>query len=554
MFSKPKYYHRPEVTKTPISIGQALLILIDAEQQFVARKGVNTSDKLRTLEILYLTGAKTPDRQEYIFSLINQPKLAGLFKHYILPDEDAELIDLAHSANEDKSRRYFETHLAYRTLEQKLDQFSYEDISLHYHECVSRIPEDSMQRLNSRVLDEEKGKKPKDGFEWATYETLIRLKSSSYLCETVTGKSILGSQYSIKATTKSFTPPQRIKIQYLTKLVLASLKLISLNNHNYPLKVYSDPDSLFSDQKRGRKKKDNFGTTTSTAGILKNCMTVPTTDIAYLEEFNKPEDANQLLPDINYFLRLVSKWTKHSADDQNELEEARKQAKVMKTCTYQVLSVINKHIALFRKQTEFFVKLILRKAESNRLLYDKKKVFQDLDLLLSRMRRMVFFTFPNETNYDIDSEWQEINFSRLVHPHVNSISGILLTQLRIILQMESEKCSVFKTVGKMKLFFQCYLSSLLYTRGGHSLNEFSSVFEVPEVSAHFGDGFTLNSLFYEDNQTAFQAALTSTIEYNRRDLLQARVNQAIVFRGPLDDKPEVPMSKPKHMIMKSPSQ
>lgn len=537
MFSKHKYKHKPEVAKTPISIGQALLILIDNERQCLARVGEKTSLKLQTFETLYLTGAKTLDDQDKIFSLIEQGKIQGLFEHYVVPDFDADLIDLAHGANEDKSRRYFETHLAYRTLEQNLDKLSYDDLNYHYQECVRRIPRDKMHRLKSRVLDDKHANRPKDAFEMATYDTLVRLKSSSYLCETMTERNISDEKHSLKSTTKSFTDSQRLKIRYLTNLVLVCLKLISLNNSSYPINIYSDPNSLFSDEKRGRKKKNNFGTTTSTAGILKNYMTVPRTDIAYLKRLPKPE-ASKLSADIKYFLKLLLEWSHHSEQDKDELKKVWMQCKEIKemgNCTYQLLSVINKHIAVFRDQTDFFVKVVMSKPGFS---LEKEKVYRDLDILLSTMRRLVFCTFPNETNYDVSSEWQEMNFSRLVHPHVNSISGVLLIQLRIMTKLASEKQFIFSTPEKMKIFFRCYLSSMLYTRGGHSLNEFMSVFEIPEVRECFRNHFTLNSLFYKDNQNAFQAALTATIEYNRRDLLQARVNSAIVFSRQQDEKIE----------------
>jgi hypothetical protein len=120
-------------------------------------------------------------------------------------------------------------------------------------------------------------------------------------------------------------------------------------------------------------------------------------------------------------------------------------------------------------------------------------------------------------------------FSTKVTPFVNSISGTMLVILRVLAQLVKEHQWVyvannedepgFKKTEQFKCFFKLMVAYLLYHTGGHSLDEYMQVLQLPEVQHQFKQlpGFkdlTLYNLFLIENATAFSKALKQTIKYN----------------------------------------
>lgn len=118
-------------------------------------------------------------------------------------------------------------------------------------------------------------------------------------------------------------------------------------------------------------------------------------------------------------------------------------------------------------------------------------------------------------------------FSTQVSPFVSSISGTMLGQLRVTAKLMQEKKYLYEAQGKdadaieaqLKEYFRSFVAYMIYNAGGHSLNEFLSVLELPEIKDAFKDlpGFdklNLEQLFKEENDAAFERAVDATIEYN----------------------------------------
>ncbi|MBA2650785.1 MAG: hypothetical protein H0U73_00740 [Tatlockia sp.] len=102
-----------------ISVGQALLILLD--------KYRHNNDKFIQLKKLYLIGAKDIESLD----LINRYLMDDSLKKYEI-SRDPVII------NNDGSRRYFETHLSYETIYQKIDKVELKELN-NYSESVQKL-------------------------------------------------------------------------------------------------------------------------------------------------------------------------------------------------------------------------------------------------------------------------------------------------------------------------------------------------------------------------------------------------------------------------------
>ncbi len=96
--------------KVIITPSQALLILMDKYQ--------NNPDTFTSLKKLYLNGITSPQEKNHLDQYLRDEALTRY-----------EVSTLPNDINEDASRRYFETHLAYYTLIDSVDQLSESDLT-----------------------------------------------------------------------------------------------------------------------------------------------------------------------------------------------------------------------------------------------------------------------------------------------------------------------------------------------------------------------------------------------------------------------------------------
>lgn len=136
--------------------------------------------------------------------------------------------------------------------------------------------------------------------------------------------------------------------------------------------------------------------------------------------------------------------------------------------------------------------------------------------------------------FDQNAKWVQNTFSYGVHPFCNSISSTFFVQLKIFKFLLDSKELQFNTADLMKNYFKCFISGLMYNSGGHSLYEFTYPLRLPEIQAAYKnvtdfDAINLESLFFNNNSEAFDAALKETITYTNSLLLRNDLLQSLKF-------------------------
>ncbi|HKY69928.1 MAG TPA: protein kinase, partial [Gammaproteobacteria bacterium] len=127
---------------------------------------------------------------------------------------------------------------------------------------------------------------------------------------------------------------------------------------------------------------------------------------------------------------------------------------------------------------------------------------------------------PADRSTFIDgSPWVEEGMAQKVHSYANSISGTMLVQLRTMLKLHQEGKLVLKNKEQFNNTLSAMMGIMVGISGGHSLLEFSAPIKIDKFQEGFSgiDGFDqidLKTLFFENNETAFEAALAKTIDYN----------------------------------------
>jgi len=127
---------------------------------------------------------------------------------------------------------------------------------------------------------------------------------------------------------------------------------------------------------------------------------------------------------------------------------------------------------------------------------------------------------PSENSrYDKSAAWPQYCFAHLTQSFSNSISGANLRQAQIMAHLLSQSKSPFVSLKEVTDYFKLMISSLMFISGGHTLFEFSSPLFIPELIEHFhkipgARDINFESLFFDNNEDAFNRALDSTIAYN----------------------------------------
>ena len=113
-------------------------------------------------------------------------------------------------------------------------------------------------------------------------------------------------------------------------------------------------------------------------------------------------------------------------------------------------------------------------------------------------------------------------FRTQVNPFSNSISGTMLCQFRVMSKLLQEEKFVYSNGSEqLKMFMKHFVAYMIVALGGHSLMEFTDVWELPEVKDMFKviSGFSdlnLRKLFQEENEASFKSAMDKTIAYSDR--------------------------------------
>lgn len=425
-----------------ISVGQALLILIDENIKIAP-----TSEYVQKLKNLYFLGFKSPE--DFVF--LEQIKTELLLKNYQI-STSPEVI------NEDATRRYFETHLAFESIKPKIKTFSLDLAKLHYKNIRNAFDglggdldhhefKRSGRKIVIRDYDAElverkiKNLNPDDlikGLSKREQETIDRLFAGHYIeSDHETAKEYADLMIQIKnnpdlSDHDKETATTLLKSWRLSMILMRKIKkyqdlgLYLIDNIPGP-NLYHQ--GMYLSDKRGRKRKeDTFQIINTQAfGLMKNYMPLPRGDRALADtsfDYPKPSDMS---------------------------------------------------------------------------------------------------------TYLIEAEWIKYSMALLVHPYSNAISGVMLLQLRIMLKLNLDE----KLCLNNKDILQHYLSTMIailtaYT-GGHSLLEFTAPIDLPQLKDYFSfmpeyEQITLKSMFKENNEAAFEQALSKTIFYHNQLLNKTKLH------------------------------
>ena len=237
------------MTKPVISPAQALLILIDYHKVDLVKTAL--------LKTLYLSGSKNTDGQDIKTHLINHPALADYQVSY-----DVSTI------NNDPTRRYFETHLAYETILSNLHKIDKDDLEMHFYQLSDQLPADI-----------------RNDFEDAL---------NGFVCEDDDHLSKEYASYIAKLTTGTLLPTldQTARKKIILLVQCSFLAVLNTLFIPLPLNIYST--GLYSAENKGKVFKDEQKTTKNQhLGLMKGHMPIPHDDIAHsptVLPFWKPSD------------------------------------------------------------------------------------------------------------------------------------------------------------------------------------------------------------------------------------------------------------------------
>ncbi len=232
-----------------ISPSQGLLILIDYYK--------DEPVKVATLKKLYLSGAETSADANEIKSLLKDPLLSSYKVSF-----DANTI------NEDATRRYFETHLAYESLTHGLKKIALEDLKTHTDNLFAMIPDEGKLEI-AHVLNGETIQKDDNLFkEYADYINKIR-----------TGKMF-----------SDLSAEEKEKVELLAKS--SFLGVVNAWYVTMPLDIYGK--GIYSEANKGKKMVKGQGSTRNqNLGLMKGHMPLALDDIARSDNeipYLKPSD------------------------------------------------------------------------------------------------------------------------------------------------------------------------------------------------------------------------------------------------------------------------
>lgn len=126
--------------------------------------------------------------------------------------------------------------------------------------------------------------------------------------------------------------------------------------------------------------------------------------------------------------------------------------------------------------------------------------------------------------------WYRYNYEYLVHPFVNSISGTILVQLRVLAAIKRQmslSSSLLSSKNKLADYFRLFSALLLYGCGSHSWFEFLEPITLTAVREEFRDvpGFDeldMEYILFYNNKEAIYESIKESIQYNQHIVQRAR--------------------------------
>ena len=232
--------------KLIISPGQALLLLMDHYK----------SDPIRLAELKkqYVLGVSSAGEIE---ALRQDTILSG----YVISDEKQVI-------NEDPSLRYFESHLAMKTLNNGLEDIELNELELH---CAA-LYNASMQGCKNA------SKKRHSEFSIRQINNTLAGKLDDQMPLALEEYAFWISKIDDNDDFKHLSEDNRKKMKLLVKISFLGFINAFYNNESLPLDIYNR--GIYSQKSRGLITRDNQETTQSQSwGIMKSHMPLPGDDV-----------------------------------------------------------------------------------------------------------------------------------------------------------------------------------------------------------------------------------------------------------------------------------
>lgn len=225
--------------KIVISPGQGLLILIDHY------KHLGDTVKVGRLKKLYLCGAENAKEVKEIQNLLKDPCLSQY-----------KISFNSQTINNDPTRRYFETHLAYESLKHGLAKIDKDKLHTHFERLKESIPIKKRKELEGVLNGTFNDKDKALNKEYADY--IAKIKSGKMFAE--------------------LSQDDRDKIELLAKCSFLGVLNAQLNR--LPLNIYGT--GIYSEKNKGKVLigKEQSTTRSQNLGILKGHMPVALDDLA----------------------------------------------------------------------------------------------------------------------------------------------------------------------------------------------------------------------------------------------------------------------------------
>ena len=544
-----------------ITVGQALLILIEK----------NLSDT--ALQKLYLNGASSEEDLQVLNAYLKNPLLRGF---EITADYDA--------INDDPTRRYFESHLAQLTLSKQLSNIPLARVEELYHDFQNLLPKNYIAQSRRYLNDVLMGNVHTSKFEYQTKaRDFIKMLSS---CNEISDpiKKIeslqrlskrllkemgnnLADNY-IESHYKRFITALCVTVNEISNVMRENGNIsnedfaIYIRNSQKHEQVFNHIFKKFEKDPCYENTGREFSQIIASISREKNIITQLTEKIQAAlgeEDYMTKIEAllkgdlpllendtvkNHLQPALNKIQQLKAFPIERNLaiiSIVNELQMAvdnLKKMYVLARCGYvsTVVAVLEpKSLPYDVYNTGYFTKeqrgrsikgdQVSTRSQNYGLLKSSMPTSQDD---ISHKKKAFHFMKPSEqSHFEADKAWVIDNFSRMVHPFSNSISGTMLIQARTMLALilKGKNYSREETFEYFKLF----IATMLFSTGGHSFHEYIQPLNIPQISEALGNqtAITVEQLFYHNNSLAFNQAFRETIEYNRNYLLRKQLNEEI---------------------------
>ena len=234
----------PKSESEIISPGQGLLLMIAHYKK--------NPEMCSELEKLYLSGVKDSSDKERMKEYFHDEALGGYQISYT-----------PKSINDDPTRRYFETHLAYESLKNGLNNLDMAELKKHYQNLIDLLPEsraDEWVEILNAKFDPD--------FDDDSYDEDT---------ETIKQYTVYIQQIELKKIFKDFSSDNSEKIVLLVKC--SFLGVLSAYFTDMPLDIYDT--GFFEDARRGKVfVKGQETTRNQNWGLMKGHMPLPLDDIA----------------------------------------------------------------------------------------------------------------------------------------------------------------------------------------------------------------------------------------------------------------------------------